>query len=279
MIRDYDRHETELRETRETMDRLDGSLRRFAMGDIQTIIDQPFPLRLEGLRRDYNRGINTVNKAIDTIGESSQTMRSQANVLRSSLSAEETAQAARREKARQAAALAAGNERSARHQASLSQHVSAIAHNARADMDRPKDAIAAALKLITKMEKQADASNPLHQALKAKTEEISRELQAIGLYMDAIADHMGDLCRASDIHAAEATSLKAGVDEVARAPQFDLGPASTPMMSLADINRKLGDIDRETSRFAQVPVFAPPSPTDGDGNGNGRKPFLRLVKV
>lgn len=276
MIRDFDRHETELRETRETVDRLDGGLRRFAAGDIQTIIDQPFPLRLEGLRRDFNRGINTVNRAIETIGERSQTLRDQSAVVRNALTAEETAQIERREKLRQAAALAAVSERDAKQQASLTQHISAIAHNARTDMRRPQEAIEAALKLIRNMGEQAGASAEQRQALQDKTEEIGRELEAISLYVDAIADHVGELCTTTAGHAGETGRLRSNLDEVARAPQLNIGPASTPILSLDEMDRRIADIDRETSRFAVVPVFAPITPTDG---GSGRKPFLRLVKA
>jgi methyl-accepting chemotaxis protein len=276
MIRDFDRNETELRDLRSAVDMLDGGLRRFATGDIHNTLDHAFPLRLEGLRRDFNRGLGGMTKAIDSVLDGTQSLRSDAEILREALSNSADAKAARAEKLAKLTSAAAAGTHSAKQQTIASQHVATIAQNARFDMRRPKEAVAAALKMIAAIETAKSETDDADRmsALRAKAEEIGRELDAIGLYVDALADHVSDLTKSAEKQTAATSALHAGLDDLSKTERAGSADAITASLTLDRMSRSVADIDREASRFMKVTVVTqPPSPPSGE-----HRPFLRLVK-
>jgi methyl-accepting chemotaxis protein len=278
MIRDFDRNETELRDLRTAVDMIDAGLRRFATGDIRSTLDQQLPLRHEGMRRDFNRGVANVTRAVDTILGNTQSLRDDAEILRDAQAETASARASRTEKLSAMTGIAAASDRIAKQQVAATQHVATIAHNARLDMRRPKEAAAAALKMIEAIEaagNEADWQDRM-ATLKAKAEEIGRELDAMGLYVDALADHVQDLTTVAERQATAASATSAGLDELTKSERASSPDAITASITLDRITRGIGDIDREASRFMKVTVVtAPQPPRDPDD----RRPFLRLVKT
>ena len=141
-MQDRDKLEMELLELRTVVDAFDGSLRRLAMGDLHQQIVQPLPRGYDALRKDFNRGLASVSATIDTIITRSQEVRLDADALRQDLKRK-----ADEETLRSAALAAVVTEASsaadvARSQSTHVEHISAILHNARLDMRRPKQAAA-----------------------------------------------------------------------------------------------------------------------------------------
>lgn len=139
-MRDRDRLESELLELRAVADALDGSLRKLAAGDIYQQIDAAFPPGFEGMRKDFNRGLASVGMSIDEIISRTRELRSESAELRHGL------QRNARDEGRQSAVVSgvvvalSGAVDASRSQTAHVDHISAILHNARLDMDRPKQA-------------------------------------------------------------------------------------------------------------------------------------------
>jgi methyl-accepting chemotaxis protein len=283
MIRDYDRNETELRDLRRTADILDGGLRRFASGDIRTTLDEPLPLRFEGLRRDFNRGIATVGRTIGTVSANVDTMRADSETMASILRTQAQARQDQADRITRARSKTTAHERSAKQRQAITRHVGTIAHNTQLDMRRPKEAVAAALKLIETMELSGgNTSETGISAIRAKTEEIERELRAIGLYVDALAQNVEELTQSADAQAAEAETIRCELDEMAKAKDAQATETLSTSHVLDSLNRSIGEIDRAAARYSDVtilpaaPIFPPEGPHPPSG---GRKPFLRLIKT
>ncbi|MDE1157816.1 MAG: hypothetical protein PW791_05990 [Neorhizobium sp.] len=274
MIRDYDRNETELRNLRATVDMLDGGLRRFAAGDVRTTFENPFPLHFEGLRRDFNRGISAVGRTADTVIDTSRTLRDDTIALREVLADVEAARAARSERNSAALGKATTVERNARQIAATARHAATIAHNAKLDLPRPRQALEATLKMIGAI--AAGGASPQRiEAIEAKLGELGRELEAAGLYVEALADHVDTLSAAAEEQSALTADLRERADQSSRSERIDGATAIAPVLALDRIDRGLTDIEREADRFTRVVVIAPPQPQDPT---SGRKTFLRLVK-
>jgi methyl-accepting chemotaxis protein len=139
-MRDRDRLESELLELRAVADALDGSLRKLAAGDIYQQIDASFPPSFEGMRKDFNRGLASVGMSIDEILSRTRELRSESAELRHGL--QQSAKDERRQSAAVSAAVVAlsGAVDTSRSQSAHVDHISAILHNARLDMDRPRQA-------------------------------------------------------------------------------------------------------------------------------------------
>jgi methyl-accepting chemotaxis protein len=274
MIRDYDRNETELRNLRATVDMLDGGLRRFAAGDVRTTFENPFPLHFEGLRRDFNRGISAVGRTADTVIDTSRTLRDDTIALREVLADVEAARAARSERNSAALGKATTVERNARQIAATARHAATIAHNAKLDLPRPRQALEATLKMIGAI--AAGGASPQRiEAIEAKLGELGRELEAAGLYVEALADHVDTLSAAAEEQSVLTADLRERADQSSRSERIDGATAIAPVLALDRIDRGLTDIEREADRFTRVVVIAPPQPQDPT---SGRKTFLRLVK-
>jgi len=283
MIRDYDRNETELRDLRRTADILDGGLRRFASGDIRTTLDEPMPLRFEGMRRDFNRGLATIDRTIGTVVSSVETMRADTEAMAAILRSQAQARQDQADRITRAKSKTSAHERSAKQRQAITRHVGTIAHNTKLDMRRPREAVAAALKLIETMELSAGTSGDTGMsAIRAKTEEIERELRAIGLYVDALAQNVEELTESADAQAAEAEAIRGELDEMAKAKDAQAPEILTTPLVLDSLNRSIGEIDRAAARYSDVTILpAPPvfPPEGSPPSSGGRKPFLRLIKT
>jgi methyl-accepting chemotaxis protein len=278
MIRDFDRNETELRNLRATVDMLDGGLRRFAAGDVRTTFENPFPLHFEGLRRDFNRGIAAVGRAADTVIDTSRALKDDTSALRDVLADAETARSVRSERGSAILGKSTTVERNARQIAATAHHAATIAHNARLDLPRPRQALDATLKMIGAL--AAEGASPARiEAIEAKLAELGRELEAAGLYVEALSDHVGTLAAAADEQAALAADLRERADQAAKSERTDGATAIAPVLALDRIERGLTDIEREADRFTHVTIINPPEPPKPHDPTSGRKTFLRLVKT
>lgn len=143
-MRDRDRLENELLELRAVADALDGSLRRFAAGDIYQNMDIAFPRTFDGMRKDFNRGLRSLTASLDEIISRTRELRSESTELRLSLHLKGEEDAARTAAVSAALASLAGVSNATRSQSARAEHVATILHNARLDLDRPRQAATAA---------------------------------------------------------------------------------------------------------------------------------------
>jgi outer membrane murein-binding lipoprotein Lpp len=139
------------------------------------------------------------------------------------------------------------------------------------------------LKLIETMELLAGTPSATGMsAIRAKTEEIERELRAIGLYVDALAQNVEELTESADAQAAEAEAIRGELDEMAKAKDAQAPEILTTPLVLDSLNRSIGEIDRAAARYSDVTILpAPPvfPPEGSPPSSGGRKPFLRLIKT
>ncbi|CAD7041355.1 methyl-accepting chemotaxis protein [Pseudorhizobium endolithicum] len=237
-MRDRDRLESELLELRAVADALDGSLRRLASGDIYQNIDVPFPRPFEGMRKDFNRGLDTVARSIDEIISRTRELRSEAAELGDSLrrSGEEGARRSATVSAAVAAlGSAAGNSRN---QSARCGHISTIVHNARLDLGRPRQAAGEAAREA----RQACRSLENLKMLAEDLHSVLREASFLALNTGVDAAHAGPsgattLDMAKGLHA---MTQKVGATAVAIAEAADqaLGAAGSGA-------RKMEELDRE----------------------------------
>lgn len=143
-MRDRDRLENELLELRAVADALDGSLRRLAAGDIYQNIDMAFPRAFEGMRKDFNRGLRSLSTSLDEIISRTRELRSESEEMRRGLHVRAEEENSRAAAVSAALVSLASVENATRSQAARADHVSAILHNARLDLDRPRQATAQA---------------------------------------------------------------------------------------------------------------------------------------
>lgn len=290
MIRDHDRNETEMRDLRTATDRLDGALRRFASGDVRSTLQEPFSPRLEGMRRDFNRGVSAIGRTVDAVLGGTQDLRNQSSLMREELAEAGRLKTRRADGLSKAAAQAAAGEWAASQQVAATRHLAAIAEKAKLDMRRPKQAIAEATGMIDRLEHDDNRETRSAQlaALRDKSGQIERELHAMELYLAALTDQCAKLSDAAASQAGTIASLRTRMDELARDDRTNEAETVRPDLILDRMDRSVGDIDREASRFLQVTVVTPP-PIDPSPFDSGpfdpsplrrspRAPFLRLVK-
>ena len=285
MIRDRDRNELELQQMRVVVNALDGGLRRFAAGDLGTTLDTLFPAQWEGMRRDFNRGLNTLNGTMDSVVGNARLLREESDSLRKGVKqAAETDAEHTRQLSRTLADVGSLTQR-LREQKIRAQHAAAIAQNAQVDIRRPKEAVETALKLIAEMdENQAGPiSVESREALSSATQQIGRELDALCLYLDALTDHLGTLSETAQGQADAASSIYDDLNETAKSRRSVGLKADMATLTLDRVDRQIAEIDQKASRFARVTVIVQP-PHDPDPHGSGphgsgpRGLHLRLVK-
>ena len=237
-MRDRDRLESELLELRAVTDALDGSLRRLASGDIYQIVDVPFPRPFEGMRKDFNRGLAAVAAGIDEIISRTRELRSEAAELDHSLrhSSEDSA----RQSATVSAAVASlGSAADAsRSQSARREHISAILHNARLDLGRPRQAAGDAARDA----RQTCLSLENLKRLADDLQSVLREASLLALNGGIDAAHAGPpgataLDTAKSLHA---MTQKVGTTAVAIAEAADhaLGAAGSSARKMAELDRE-----------------------------------------
>ena len=139
-MRDRDTLENELLELQAVVGAFDGSLRRLAMGDLHQQIAPPLPRSYDGLRKDFNRGMASVSATIDIVLERAREVQQEAADLRRGLKEKADDDASRSATLSGLAGEITASVEAARGQSTHVEHVSAILHNARLDMRRPKEA-------------------------------------------------------------------------------------------------------------------------------------------
>ncbi len=280
MIRDRDRNEMELQQLRVVVNALDGGLRRFASGGLTTGIDTPFPIQWEGMRRDFNRGLSGLNGAIDSVLGGARLLREDSASLRDSLT-----DAGRKDREHtdhlsrttaDSRALAQGFETLK----AGSRHAAIIADRAREDLRRPKEAVAAALDVISRMEKRPDQRSQGAELgeLSATTAQIGRELEALGLYLESLGDHLAALMQNADDHAGAAASHCETLAEMTRSRHGARLKGDIAALLLDRMDRQIADIDHKASRFTPVTVITEPPHDPSPADPGGRASHLRLVK-
>jgi chromosome segregation ATPase len=284
MIRDRDRNELELQQMRVVVSALDGGLRRFAAGDLSTTLDTLFPAHWEGMRRDFNRGLNDLNGTMDSVVGNARLLREESDSLRrATKQAAETDTEHANQLSKTVAAVGTLTQR-LREQKIRAQHAAAIAQNAQLDIGRPREAVEIALKLIAEMGDQAgQISTERHEALSSATQQIGRELDALCLYLDALTDHLGTLSETAQGQAETGSSIYDDLTEIAKSRRSVSLKADMATLTLDRVDRQIAEIDQKASRFARVTVIVEP-PHDPDPHGSGphgpgpRGLHLRLVK-
>lgn len=275
MIRDRDPNELELQHMRVVVNALDSGLRRFAVGDLEATIDTPFPTHLEGMRRDFNRGLRALSSTVDSVIGNARLLRRESDALRKSMTENAGKEAEESTRLSKAVAAAGTVDLGLRQQKALAQHAATIAENAKLDIHRPKEAVAAALRLIEKIgsDPGGKASPGRIEALSEKTEQIGRELDALSLYLDALGEHIGNLAEAVETEAGTASSTYDELNELAKSRRSASLKADIETLTLDRMDREIAEIDQKASRFMHVTVITPPPRDPGT-----RGPHLRLVK-
>lgn len=285
MIRDRDRNELELQQMRVVVNALDSGLRRFAAGDIGATLDTVFPAQWEGMRRDFNRGLNALNGTMDSVVGNARLLRDESDSLRRATKrAAETDTEHANQLSKTVATVGTLTQR-LREQKTRAQHAATIAQNAQLDIGRPREAVKAALKLIAEMggDQDGEISAERHEALSSTTQQIGRELDALCLYLDALTDHLGTLSETAQGQAETASSIYDDLNEIAKSRRSVSLKADMTTLTLDRVDRQIAEIDQKASRFARVTVIVEP-PHDPDPHGSGphspgpRGLHLRLVK-
>ncbi|WP_105383301.1 methyl-accepting chemotaxis protein [Neorhizobium alkalisoli] len=285
MIRDRDRNELELQQMRVVVNALDSGLRRFAAGDLSTTLDTLFPAQWEGMRRDFNRGLNALNGTMDSVVGNARLLREESDTLRrAAKQAAETDTEHAHQLSKTVAAVGTLTQR-LREQKTRAQHAAAIAQNAQLDIGRPREAVETALKLIAEMgEDQAgQIATERHEALSSATQQVGRELDALCLYLDALTDHLGTLSETAQGQVETGSSIYDDLNEIAKSRRSVSLKADMTTLTLDRVDRQIAEIDQKASRFARVTVIVEP-PHDPDPHGSGphgpgpRGLHLRLVK-
>ncbi len=201
-------------------------------------------------------------------------MKDDTTALREVLADVDAARSARLERNSALLGKASTVERNTRQIAATARHAATIAHNARLDQQRPRQALDATLKMIRAI--AAEGASPERiEAIEAKLGELGRELDAAGLYVEALAGHVDTLAQAAEEQATATADLRERADVAAKSERVDGLAAISPVLSLDRIDRGLNDIERAADRFTHVTVITPPEPQDPT---SGKKTFLRLVK-
>ncbi|SMF04653.1 hypothetical protein SAMN02982989_4703 [Xaviernesmea oryzae] len=280
MIRDRDRNELELRHMRTVVDALDGGLRRFAAGDLNAAVNTPFPAPFEGMRRDFNRGVGALGGTLDALVGDALVLRSESDTLRNAMNESAGKDAEDSDRLSRAAASIGLMSQHLREQKTRAQHAATIAYNARLDMRRPKEAVAAALKTIEAMGRKPDgpASKVDLETLSLGTEQIGRELDALCLYLDALNDQLGILSETAGDQAEMASSTSEDVKDVSRARHAAKLKTDMATLALDRMDRQIADIDRKAGRFVRVSAVAEPPHDPAPRDPGARGSHLRLVK-
>lgn len=105
--------------------------------------------------------------------------------------------------------------------------------------------------------------------------QVNREFSAIDVYTEALDSQLTTLCDNSRQHAAASEAVRSGLAELARRRPPLQEPQQSPDLHLANIDRAISEMERQTSRYSPVRVFAPPP---GPAPGPGARSHLRLVK-
>ena len=280
MIRDRDRNELELQQMRSVVDAMDGGLRRFAAGDLSTTIDLSFPIRWEGMRRDFNRGLNALNGTMDSVIGNARLLRDESDTLRKTMTETAEKNASEIERLSGTAATVSTVSQRLREQKARAQHAATIAQNAKLDMQRPREAVAAALQTIEAMSRKPDndVSKEQLEILSARTQQIGRELDALCLYIDALNDHLGALSEAAENQAGVVSSTHEEMKDIARSQHAVRLKSDMATLALDRMDRQIAEIDQQASRFARVTVITEPPRDPSPVNPGRRGPHLRLVK-
>ncbi|MFB9952826.1 hypothetical protein ACFFP0_28610 [Rhizobium puerariae] len=281
MIRDRDPNELELQHMRIVVNALDSGVRRFAAADLGATLDSPFPAPWDGMRRDFNRGLNALNGTMDSVIGNARLLRDESDQLRTAMSEGAERQADHSARLSGAAAAAGALAQGLRQQKALARHTATIARNARLDLSRSAEAVSAALKLIEEMGSDgADGrqSPDRGEALSAATRQIGRELDALGLYLDALNEHAGNLAEAAGDQAEAASATHADLGELARSRHAASLRTDIATLALDRMDRQIAEIDQKASRFARVTVIVPPPHDPAPHEPGTRGSHLRLVK-
>lgn len=271
MIRDRDPNELELQHMRVVVNALDSGLRRFAVGDLDATIDTPFPAHFEGMRRDFNRGLRALSGTMDTVVDNARIHRRESDALRKSMTENAGKEADESTRLSKAAADVGTVALGLRQQKALARHAATIAENARLDLHRPKEAVAAALRLVEEI--GGDLGGKGVAELSETTQQIGRELKALALYLDALGEHVGNLAQMAENQAGAASSAHDELNELAKSRRSASLKADIETLTLDRMDRNIAEIDQKASRFVHVTVIIPPPRDPGT-----RGPHLRLVK-
>ena len=237
-MRDRDRLENELLELRAVADALDGSLRRLACGDIYQQVDAPFPRAFEGMRKDFNRGLASIALNIDEIVARSREIHGESTGLRRGL------ERAVEDGNRHASALSAGAvslatvAETCRSQSIHADHISTILHNARLDIDRPRQAAALAERDL----QQTGHSLASLKALVKDVQSLLREASLLALNGGISAAHSGTsgetaLDTARRLHALT-QQVGTTVEAISEAAEQSLQAATAAAGSISQLDRE-----------------------------------------
>ncbi|MGK6312000.1 hypothetical protein [Neorhizobium sp. DT-125] len=269
-----------MRHLRTVVDALDAGLRRFAAGDLNATVDTPFPAQFEGMRRDFNRGVSALNGTLDALVGDVLVLRNESDTLRSAMNENAGKDAEDSDRLSKAAASIGALNQRLREQKTRAQHAATIAYNARLDIRRPKEVVAAALKTIEAIGRKPDgpASKTDLETLSLGTEQIGRELDALCLYLDALNDQLGILSEMAGDQAEIASSISKDLKDISRSRHAAKLKADMATLALDRMDRQIADIDRRANRFVRVGVVTEPPHDPAPRDPGARGPHLRLVK-
>ncbi|MCB5203919.1 methyl-accepting chemotaxis protein [Neorhizobium sp. T786] len=242
-MRDRDRLESELLELRAVADALDSSLRRLATGDIHQNLDAPFPRSLDGMRKDFNRGLASVSTTIDGILSRTRELRAESADLREGLKQIADDEEQRSLVVASTVAGLAGAADASRTQSTHADHISTILHNARLDLDRPK---LAAFK-VNKDVQQTCQSLAQLKGLVEDAKSMLREASLIALNGGVNAAHEGDpgqeaLGHAKSLHTLT-QQIGSTVEAISEATDHALGSSVSAAEAADQLSREFDALD------------------------------------
>lgn len=271
-------HKASLENALETMthvvERLDGALRRLAAGDMTVRLETPFPDQFEGLRNDFNHALIAIEETLGRVGTGARTLRTACAMTRQDFT--QVAGAGARQSGAIARTLSeiGGLSEILRARKMQAEHTANIAHNARADMYRPREAIAHAAKAMHNIREaslqiepaaaeireiafQANilAVNASIEAAHADTDAARAATQEIRSLAERAADAAKEISQLSRL-ASEAAELGAGSMEKASGEFDAISLYTETLKDHADIIAASSTVEIESVATLRTTVMA-----------------------
>lgn len=145
-------------------------------------------------------------------------------------------------------------------------------------LDAAKNLHALTRQMSSTIEALSEASeSALEQARAAATasEQTVREFEAIDLYTEALDAQLTTLGGEARQHTIRVENIRNALSELTRPKRPAEDAQLPPAMQLGNIERGIGEIERQAGRFAPVSIITPPA---GPAPGSGPRSHLRLVK-